>query len=815
MSNLAKLDFVALDISGKNYLSWINDAEVHLKAMNLGETIKEGNEASSVDQAKAMIFLKRHIHEGLKCEYLTVKDLLALWGNLKERYDHQRTVILPKGCHDWMHLHLQDFKSVADYNSALFRISSKLRLCGENITDADLLEKTFTTFHASNVFLQQQYRERAEQNNELLMQNHQSRPTGSAPLNEVNSALAPSHEAYATSSHGDCRRGRGCGRGTHNGPDQNSNSNRLGPRNTQASHNHQKWNKQDKANSSQHSADRVIEEACHRCGTNGHWARVCRTPKHLRSRRNLLSFNDIRMNGYHIETRKDHNIEYLCITTNINSQRQILETLPAFSSGLYYTTIKAVEVHAIMNQKFIDPKTFMLWHDRLGHLGSTMMHRIISNSNGHPLKPHHSTLSIDQSCKACSQGKLIIRPSPSKLGFECPSFLQRIQGDICGPIHPSCGPFRYFMVLIDASTKWSHVCLLSTRNVAFARLLAQIIKLRAQFPDNPIKSIRLDNADEFTSQTFDAYCMSLGIDVEHPVPHVHTQNGLAEAFIKRLQFIARTLLLKTELPTSAWGHAILHGATLVRLRPVAQHQFSPLQLAFGRQPNISHLRVFGCAVYVPIAPPQHTKMVPQRQLGIYIGFDSPTIIRYLEPMTGDTFTACFADCHYDETFFPPLGGEKTVPEERRELGWNISIMSHLDPRTTQSENEVRTIVHLQQIANQMPDAFTNTGKVTKSHIHAANTPTMIDIPIGLTNVAANESSTARLKRGRPIGSKDLAPRKRKSKAYFNLNENAHEDIIGKEIDLEPTIDPESESVIERTQAPEEEKIPNTVIQKFL
>ncbi|CAL2276128.1 unnamed protein product [Prunus armeniaca] len=246
------------------------------------------------------------------------------------------------------------------------------------------------------------------------------------------------------------------------------------------------------------------------------------------------------MNGYHIETRKDHNVEHLCITTNINSQRRILETLPAFSSGLYYATIKAVEVHAITNQKFIDSTTFMLWHDPLGHLGSTMMRRIISNSNGHPLKPYHSTfsnghplkpyhstLSIDQSCKACFQGKLIIKPSLSKLGFECPSFLQRIQGDICGPIHPSYGPFRYFMVLIDASTRWSHICLLSTRNVAFARLLAQIIKLRAQFPDYPIKSIRLDNAGEFTSQTFDAYCMSLGIDVEHPIPHVHTQNGLA------------------------------------------------------------------------------------------------------------------------------------------------------------------------------------------------------------------------------------------------------------------------------------------------
>ena len=90
------------------------------------------------------------------------------------------------------------------------------------------------------------------------------------------------------------------------------------------------------------------------------------------------------------------------------------------------------------------------------------------------------------------------------------------------------------MVLVDASIRWSHVCLLSTRNVAFARLLAQIIRLRAHFPDHPIKSIRLDNAGEFTSKTFDEYCKSIGIDVEHPVPHVHTQNGLAESFIKRL-----------------------------------------------------------------------------------------------------------------------------------------------------------------------------------------------------------------------------------------------------------------------------------------
>ena len=128
--------------------------------------------------------------------------------------------------------------------------------------------------------------------------------------------------------------------------------------------------------------------------------------------------------------------------------------------------------------------------------------------------------------------------------------LERIQGDICGSIHPPSGPFRNFMVLIDESTWWSHVSLLSTRNITFARLLAQIIRFRAQFPDHLIKTIRLANVSEFSSKIFLYYCMSISIDVQYPIAHVHTQNGLAKSIIKRLQLIVRPLLLKTKLPLS-------------------------------------------------------------------------------------------------------------------------------------------------------------------------------------------------------------------------------------------------------------------------
>ena len=91
----------------------------------------------------------------------------------------------------------------------------------------------------------------------------------------------------------------------------------------------------------------------------------------------------------------------------------------------------------------------------------------------------------------------------------------------------------------------------------------------------------MDNAGEFTSQAFYDYCMSIEINIEHHVAHTYTQNGLAKSFIKRLQLIARHLLMKTKLLVSAWGYAILHAASLVRIRPTTYQKYSPLQLAFG------------------------------------------------------------------------------------------------------------------------------------------------------------------------------------------------------------------------------------------
>jgi hypothetical protein len=76
-------------------------------------------------------------------------------------------------------------------------------------------------------------------------------------------------------------------------------------------------------------------------------------------------------------------------------------------------------------------------------------------------------------------------------------------------------------------------------------------------------------------------------------------------------------------------------------------------------------------------------------LGIYVGYESPSIIKYLEdePTIGDLFTARFADLHFDESNFPTLGGENKQLE--KEISWNVLSLSHFDPQTKQCELEVQ------------------------------------------------------------------------------------------------------------------------------
>ena len=99
------------------------------------------------------------------------------------------------------------------------------------------------------------------------------------------------------------------------------------------------------------------------------------------------------------------------------------------------------------------------------------------------------------------------------------------------------------MVLVDAAGIHFEVSFLSTRNIVFSKLLAMLIKFKTHYSDFPVKTLRMDNVQEFKSQHFEDYCMATGIELTYSVPYEHSQNGLAEAFIKKIQLISRRLLI--------------------------------------------------------------------------------------------------------------------------------------------------------------------------------------------------------------------------------------------------------------------------------
>ena len=135
-------------------------------------------------------------------------------------------------------------------------------------------------------------------------------------------------------------------------------------------------------------------------------------------------------------------------------------------------------------------------------------------------------------------------------------------------------------------------------------------------------------------------------------------------------------------------------------------------------------------------------------------------------------------------------------------------MSHFDPRTNQSELEVQRIIYLQNLANQLPDAFTDTKKVTKSHVPPANTPARIDVPKGQL---ANESQKC-LKRGRPFSSKDTTPQKRRTQRH---NVNIEHDVYAKAYveQVTPEEVHNKEVALEEAQVPKNSEIKISYVHK--
>jgi hypothetical protein len=84
----------------------------------------------------------------------------------------------------------------------------------------------------------------------------------------------------------------------------------------------------------------------------------------------------------------------------------------------------------------------------------------------------------------------------------------------------------------------------------------------------------------------------------------------------------------------------------------------------------------------------------QRKLGIYVGYQSPLIIKYVEPLMSDLFTTWFAYYIFNGDHFPALGGDNKFIDDGREIVWDDKTILSFNPGTKETDLQVQKIINL-------------------------------------------------------------------------------------------------------------------------
>jgi hypothetical protein len=151
------------------------------------------------------------------------------------------------------------------------------------------------------------------------------------------------------------------------------------------------------------------------------------------------------------------------------------------------------------------------------------------------------------------------------------------------------GKNNVFALYLDLNTGWTAVYPKPNRGLA-----GDMLKEYVQDYGLP-ETILHDNAAEYLNGDFATFCQEKAIKQISSAPYHPNQNP-TEHYMDIIMGKTRCLLYISGLdPQEYWEHAITHSVCLQN-RTALPGRTTPYQHTFGQQPDISHIRIFGCAV---------------------------------------------------------------------------------------------------------------------------------------------------------------------------------------------------------------------------
>ena len=169
-------------------------------------------------------------------------------------------------------------------------------------------------------------------------------------------------------------------------------------------------------------------------------------------------------------------------------------------------------------------------------------------------------------CNSCLTGKQRRTSFSKKASYRAKELLELVHSDLCEPITPATHGGRRFFLLVDDSSRYMWLTLLSSK--AEAAEAVKHFKARVESESGKkLKVLRTDRGGEFTSVEFTQYYADEGVGRYLTALYSPQQNSVVEHRNQTIVGMARSMLKAKGMPVAFWGEAITTAIYILNRSP--------------------------------------------------------------------------------------------------------------------------------------------------------------------------------------------------------------------------------------------------------
>ena len=203
-------------------------------------------------------------------------------------------------------------------------------------------------------------------------------------------------------------------------------------------------------------------------------------------------------------------------------------------------------------------------------------------------------------CSACQFGKQSRGSFPHECNV-CKKPLEVIHIDVWGPTDTaSMHGCRYYVSFIDDHTQKVWVYFMKQKSELFGHF-KHFRAIVEKETCEQVLTLRCDGGGEYFSKEYSNFLQKKRIRRQFSCRYTPQQNGVAERKNRYIAEVARALMAEKNMPHHFWAEAVNTGVYIMNRTPTdVVHDVMPEEKFFGRKPDLTHLKVFGCISYVHV-----------------------------------------------------------------------------------------------------------------------------------------------------------------------------------------------------------------------